>query len=237
MVGDIRKHMSDTDDVKMVSVGDQDFTPDQIAGFVENSNRLTSFEKDQGQSLEDMNKSWGRRGTQIGELKGQLETYQGKLGDIEAAELSKKQADPQYQDTQAARQQLDSLLSDMGYAKKADTIQELNTMTEGRQLLSEMDGLATKGNPYGEEGLPKFDTKEMLGFMDQYGVKNPEMAYDIMYKDEIATWKAGEMSKASPGGLHTDESSGAGQSKQPDPVKVTHKNIDELVRSSLNQQV
>jgi len=222
-IGGIPNKMSDTDKIQL---GDMEFDTDELQELVSAGQKLREFEEGQGQSLEDMNKSWGRRGQQIGELKQQIQEYESKLTSYT------NPTTPESQEIEQAKQTLGNLMNELGYVKKDEILTEVNAINEGRALLGEMQSLESQKNPYGAEELPKFETQQILEHMQETGIRNPERAYKDLYMDEIAEWKAEEKMKSRPSGLHTE--SGNAGNKQPSEVKVTAQNLEDMVRESLS---
>jgi len=86
----------------------------------------------------------------------------------------------------------DRKIRELGYVR-ADDVQ---TMIEQkiaekefiREFGAKIQSLEQKYN--GSDGLPKFEPEEVVTFMDQYGVKDPEMAYELKFKEELADARA-----------------------------------------------
>jgi len=84
------------------------------------------------------------------------------------------------------------------------------------------------------EGRPTTDPEKLLEFMaDPNNPKDPQNAYDIMFKDELNKWREEQLMKAKGQKFVTEEGSTAG-SKQ--PVPKTLKTFDEL-KSSLKEHL
>jgi len=85
------------------------------------------------------------------------------------------------------------------------------------------------GDEAKEVGKPKTTREELLGYMDENGIKNPNSAYKLMFEDELKSWEKSQVDSLRKPGLETDGSSVAG-SKAPNPVKVTKDNITEEIK-------
>lgn len=101
------------------------------------------------------------------------------------------------------------------------------------RLIEQADTLGGKYN--GEDGRPKFDRDEIFTYMQDNGIKNPELAYKMKYEPQLDSWKEQQLSKSKSRGLVTQSTSIAG-GKMPTPIKVTRDNLSQLIGESLNQQ-
>ena len=66
-----------------------------------------------------------------------------------------------------------------------------------------------------EKGQPKTTVEELLRYMEENGVRKPDVAYKLKYEAELDQWKQGQLSKIRQPGLQTQETSTAG-AKQPE---------------------
>jgi len=87
----------------------------------------------------------------------------------------------------------------------------------------------------GEDGRPKFKTEEILQYMKETGIRNPEKAYKDKYEKEVDSWKEAKLGLAKKPGMITEAGSTAG-GKEPARVPVTKDNLQELIRESLGQE-
>lgn len=98
------------------------------------------------------------------------------------------------------------------------------------KLLDEADSLQTEYD--GTDGRPPFKTEEILKYMAETGIRNPEKAYKDKYETEIDSWKEKQISGSRKPGLTTETASTAG-SKKPDEIRVTRDNLNKLVSEAL----
>ncbi len=103
---------------------------------------------------------------------------------------------------------------------------------EARDLLSGMKEMEGKYN--GLDGRPKFDTDNILAFMDQNGIRNPEAAYKLMHESEIDKWKEEQLSKAKGKGYPTELASGM-TTRKPSDVRPNRDNLEALISEALGQ--
>jgi len=86
----------------------------------------------------------------------------------------------------------------------------------------------------GTDGRPKFKTEEILQYMQETGIRNPEKAYKDKYEKEVDSWKEGKLGQARKSGMVTETGSTAG-GKEPTKVRVTRDNLDQLIKEALGQ--
>lgn len=101
----------------------------------------------------------------------------------------------------------------------------------GERLLDEVSSLVKEADQLGK---PKVSTEDLLEFMQERGFRNPNDAYEIMFKDQLKKWEKEQLASARPSGLYTQSSSTAG-SKNPSTVKVTRDNLEQMVSEELNR--
>ncbi len=105
---------------------------------------------------------------------------------------------------------------------------------EAEKLLDSCQGLEKEIT--GKDGRPVFKTQEILKYMDETGIRDPNKAYRIKYEPEIERWREEQLSKARGRGLVTEESSSAG-SKQAPEVKITRSNFDAMMKEALEGNI
>jgi len=85
-----------------------------------------------------------------------------------------------------------------------------------------------------EAGKPTTTREELLDYMNESGIKNPEAAYKLKFEDELKEWEKKQLDTLKRPGLVTEGSSSAG-SKEPMPVKVTKENLGELLKQAMEE--
>lgn len=102
------------------------------------------------------------------------------------------------------------------------------------KLLDEVNGLQTKID--GKDGRPAFQAREVLEYMQETGITNPELAYKAKYESEIDAWKESQLGKTKKSGFSTIDTSSAG-AKQPPKATITRDNLGEAIREALHPNV
>ena len=98
----------------------------------------------------------------------------------------------------------------------------IGSFLQARDLIDDAEAILTRA---GEEGKPKTTVDDLLTYMDETGIKSPDLAYKAKFDKELDTWKQTQLAKVKSGDMQTLDSSTAG-GKEPEIPKLT--NIDSL---------
>lgn len=98
------------------------------------------------------------------------------------------------------------------------------------KLLDEVEKL--EGSYNGSDGRPKFDKIDILTYMRDNGINNPETAYKVKFEKELDDWREKKISSAAKTNIVTNTATQTG-SKQPEDVKPTRDNLEQLINESL----
>lgn len=95
---------------------------------------------------------------------------------------------PVQEEQDPIKAQADSVLREMGYVRKDDVQSMVQSILEQREFVKEfgskMQELSKKYD--GSDGSPRFEAEDVARYMDDYGLKDPELAYEIMNKEALA---------------------------------------------------
>lgn len=95
------------------------------------------------------------------------------------------------------------------------------------------DAISLEGKYDGKDGRPAFVAQEMLEYMVENSISNPEVAYKIKYENEIDAWKESQLSRAKKPGMVTEGRSTTGF-KAPTDIRPNKDNLSRLVSEALN---
>lgn len=214
-------------EVGKIKLGEAEYAPEDLQGMVALASKVKEFEEKSGTDFDGLTSEFGKRAQTIGELRKKLEERKAKAIEKKLAtgkKLSQKELDRQAR-IEAKRL---GLVTEKSLKEMFD---KMATQREaGRDLLRKCGKLEKKED--GTKGKPAFKTKDMLDYMAESGIRNPQDAYDLKFKKELAKWREEQLSKRRPGGLVTEETSTAG-GKEPKRVKPTKDNLAQLVREEL----
>ena len=84
------------------------------------------------------------------------------------------------------------------------------------------------------DGKPEVDTESLFTYMKETGIRQPEVAYEVMFKDKLREIEMQKLQSIKPSPLYTQTGSTAG-GKSPAPVSVTKDNLSQLLEDVLTR--
>lgn len=219
----------ETDKIKL---GDQEFSTDELQDLIGAGRKLKEIEEKQGQPVEDILTSWGRRGETIGELKKEAE--QAKLLREENERL-KNPPSKEVIDQEQVKKEVYEEMKALGYAPKDELLKEFNELynrnRDGERLLSQVKKVSREAKT---DGKPEVTPEKLLEFMaDPSNPKDPQKAYNVMFEKELDEWKTERINKSKGSSILTETKSSAG-GKEFTPKRPGSR---EELRSSLTDQL
>lgn len=211
-----------------IKLGDREYSQDELSQLVGVAEKVSSLEKQYNTKLDKVWPEFGRSQNENRTLKEQLER-------VQAQARGNQDLDP---DT--ARQALEQARK-LGLVTKEDFKQFMTenfrdlyrVERETDSLLGDLDGLEREID--GKDGRPKFDKIAVLEHMRENGFKSPMKAYKDMYEEQLDQWKAQKLSAKAPGVYTTTQSTQG--SKQPQDVKITKNNLNDMVNAALQGEL
>ena len=212
-----------------VKVGEAEFTSEELSGLVESGKRLKDIETKQGQPLDKILESWGKRGERLGEWK--KATGAEKPEDFlkaKEAELNKPQEEV---DREKLKANVIREAKEFGLLTREEALEEFNKIYEtrraGERMFSSVNKVLKKAQA---DGKPVCTPEELLEFMAHPdNPKNPENAYKLKFEKELDDWKSGQLSKMSKKGIFTKEETTAG-GKEFTPKAPTSENLTDVLK-------
>lgn len=131
-------------------------------------------------------------------------------------------------------QQAVAKLKELGFISRDDVDREVSSkvmsVLAAKELLSETERLVREQS---ENGNPKLSSNELLEYMQETGIKRPELAYKAKFEKELDEIKEKKLSGIKPKGIITEDG-GAG-AKVPQAKPITRDNITEALSEVLNR--
>lgn len=229
------KEENETEDVKneetqeegeKITLGEAEFTQEELEELVGKAKKVSEFEEKQGQSWEDVTKSWGKRGERIGEMKKKLEEYE---------RLETERVKPQDQlDEEKVKAQVLAEARKFGLVTKEEFEKELTAtyqkLRAGEKTLEKTKKVIRSAS---KKGYPKVSEEDLLEYMnDPNNPADPQNAYDLMFRKEIREIDAKKLESIKKPGMVTERKSTAG-SKEFTPPKITRENLAQAIRDKL----
>lgn len=143
----------------------------------------------------------------------QLSEYEKELQDLRTKTQQQPNQQPAQQTVQLtaeqraqAIQQLDDLLKESKYLdERTRAISREERAAE--QLISDIGVVVTNAET---EGKPVANTEEVLNFMAETGIRNPQLAYEVMFRDDLKKIEEDKLLSLREKGMVTTSQSTAG---------------------------
>ena len=218
-------------ELEKIKIGEKEYTQEELSELVGLGELTKEVETKYNTKLDKVWPEYTKTTQELKVLKEEKEKWEeerakGKV--LTGEQLSEEEIAKQARE-QAKR--IGIALSDEVEEKVTRKVMEV---LEARDLLNTCKDHEEEIN--GKDGRPVFKTQEILAYMDETGIKNPEKAYKDKYEEELTRWKEEEFKKVKSRGLVTEERGGGG-AKEPKPLKVDKTNFEELVREALEGKI
>ena len=222
---DNKEQNMDTQDpnLEKVKIGDSELTLSEIEELVGAGRKLKEIEDKQGQPVEEILTSWGRRGEVIGEQKKQLQELDDLKRSIDNKPVAPQSSEEDEKAQIIAEARKYGLLDKDEAQKMFAELYQANRA--GEKLLSQTSRVVARAR---REGKPATTVDELLQFMaDPSNPKDPEKAYKLKFEKELDAYKEAQLNKLRKPDFFTTQESTAG-SRQPE--RQLPKNQEELIR-------
>lgn len=215
------KEEEQEEEIEKIKVGETEFAPEELEELVGKAQSIGDFEKKQGQTWEDVTKSWGKRGERIGEYKKQIEEYEEKIKSLENPP-EQEEVDKEKIKAKVIAEANEFGLLTRDEAKKMfeDYYQQSRS---GEKILAKVNKVLRKAK---KDGNPTTEPEKLLEFMrDPANPADPAKAYKMMFEDELDEIKQRKLQSMKKEEFVTQKGSTAGAKK---PIEKTPKSRDEL---------
>lgn len=195
-----------------IKIGEVEYSTQEVDDLMGAGKRLKEMEEKQGQPVDDILKSWGRRGEEIGNYKKQVEELNSKVAELskppkkEGEALTEAEIEVQ---VKAEAKKYGLLTSE----EARDLATEIyNNNRAGEKLLSRTSRVLKEAK---KDGRPVVEVEKLLEFMaNPDNPKDPQNAYDIMFKKELKDWETAQVGKLKNKGMATE--TGTSANKEPE---------------------
>lgn len=209
------------EEISKVKVGEEEYTQDELDRLVSLGKIGVEAEEKYNTKIDSVWPEYSKSRNEVKELREQVEAL--KQGNM--APISEGRTDDETSQAIEAAKKLGLMTAD----QFATFYQEQRA---SERILEKVEGLESEID--GKDGRPRFNKIEVLEFMRDNGITNPELAYKIKYEDQLDSWKEKKLSGAKKENIVTTQKSGS-TSKSPEEVKPNRDNLYDLVRESLGQ--
>ena len=229
---DNKDNNMDNQDPQTIKVGEKEYTPEQLQALVS-----------LGEIGQEMETKWN---TKIDKVYPEFSKAKNDLKALE--EENTRLKTPQQPTPPSVGEEMG--LSEEDLAKARKEARKIGIVTEDafdeflgnkfreyfvreRAIEKTMENLdRLESEISGEDGRPKFVKEDILRYMQETGVGNPESAYKLMHEKDLEAWRVKTLNEAKREGVYSEPASSAG-GKTPPTVKPTRDNLSSLVAEAL----
>lgn len=208
-----------------IKVGDEEYTEEDLGKLVGLGKTAREFEEKYDRPIAEYYPKYIEATGELAQIKKAQEAEKAAAAEEEAkrvAGLPREKLTPEQTRELAIKQ-----AEDLGLLHKGNIRESVAEIIEGYRLLDDVGGILAEAK---EAGKPTVSTDEFLKFMNERGIRNPDDAYQIMFRDELKKLDQEKLEGIKKEGLKTQEGSTAGSKKQPTALPPVDK---ESLRKSL----
>ncbi len=227
---DIFEETQEQEAPEKIKVGEKEYSQDELNKFVGLGEMATELESKWNTKLDRLYPEYTKKSQKLSELEDWKTKQEEESTKAEEEKLVQKSTEAELSPEEQAKL-IKQELGKYGVVTKDDIFKYIADFNQGQSILSDIDGIVSSAK---EDGKPVATRQEIVDYMDENGVKNPKIAYKLMFEDELKDWETKQIGKIKKSGLVTEEGSTAG-SKSPAPVKVTKDNLQALLSAALEE--
>ena len=207
--------VKEAQEVEKVKVGEKEYSQEELSSVVGLGEKARDFETKWNRPIDQLYPDYTQKSQKLSD-------YEKREKEAEEAKLKEKVEAKEELSPEEARKVVLAEADILGLVHQGNVNQFINSFLQARDLLDDTDAIVSQTQ---EEGKPKTTTQELLAYMEETGIKSPELAYKSKFEKELDEWKEKQLSKVKGNSMQTLDTSNAG-SKQPEQKQP--KNWDEL---------
>src|SRR3990167_9060394 len=198
-----------------IKLGEKEYTQDELSKLVGLGETATELETKWNTKIDRLYPEYTKATQERKELEDKIKAFEEKQVDTKA-KAGEELTDEEIK--QRARTEAKSL----GLISVDDVNEYIYRALEARDLKEDIEATVETNKA---DGKPETNFDDLVGYMQTSGVRNPQDAYDLMFKNELKTWERKQIDSVKKSGMVTEETSTAGAKQPPQRVAVTKENI------------
>lgn len=206
---------------EVIKLGDKEYSPDELDRLVGLGQKAVELEQKWDTKLDRLMPEFSRSREELKALKAQQEEAAKKAVETQTENVDEKEQERLVREN----------AKKFGLMTQEDFDNLYANRRAGEKLLESTESVVTKAV---EAGNPKTNVEELLTYMAETGIKNPQTAYEVMFKAQLREIEMKKLNDIRPNGLITNSGSTAG-AKTPEPVTVTKDNLSSMLDSVLRR--
>lgn len=197
-----------------IKVGNEEYTEEELAGLV-------GLGKIAKESEEKYNRPISKFWPEYTKAQQKLSEYEEAQRSSQESEQQRIAQTPQEELTPEQLQQRALAEADkLGLIHSGNIQQQVANVIEGYRLLDAVDEVIDTAQ---SDGNPAVSREDLLNYMRDEGIKRPQVAYELMFKDQLKEIEQKKVKSIKPEGMKTQETTSAGSEKTPEPKSPTNR--------------
>lgn len=197
-----------TPEPEKIKLGEAEYTQEELNELVKLGGIAKEYEEKWDRKVDTIYPKYLEATRKLSELEKQIEEQKTEAPTVEPGSPDE------------VKKQAISQAKELGLVTVEDINNYIDARIQGVQLREDIKGLIDDAK---EKGTPVPNEEDLLNYMAESGVRNPEKAYKLMYEEQLDSWKEEQLKKIKPEGLKTQPQSTAGNTKMPEPKIATNK--------------
>lgn len=207
-----------------IKLGEEEFSQEELSQLVGLGKSYKEIESKYNTKLDRVWPEFGKSQNRVKELEAELENMK------KASQMPKDLDENAVREAKEAARKIGLVTDEQFTEFMGKNFRQFYQQERAAERLLD-DCKDFEGEFDGKDGRPAFKTEEILEYMRDTGIKNPELAYKTKFESQLDSWKESQLAKAKRPGLTTvTETQGF---KEPKQVKITTNNLQDLIREQL----
>lgn len=207
-----------------IKLGEEEFSQEELSQLVGLGKSYKEIESKYNTKLDRVWPEFGKSQNRVKELEAELENMK------KASQTPKDLDENAVREAKEAARKIGLVTDEQFTEFMGKNFRQFYQQERAAERLLD-DCKDFEGEFDGKDGRPAFKTEEILEYMRDTGIKNPELAYKTKFESQLDSWKESQLAKAKKPGLTTvTETQGF---KEPKQVKITTNNLQDLIREQL----
>ena len=198
-----------------IKLGEKEYTQDELSKLVGLGETANELETKWNTKIDRLYPEYTKATQDKKELEAKLKEYEEKQVE------SKVQSGAELTPEELAKQTRAELRK-VGGITTEDVNDYIYRALEARDLKEDIEAVVETNKAAGK---PETDFEGLVGYMQTSGVRNPQDAYDLMFKNELKEWERKQIDSIKRPGMVTEDTSTAGAKQPPQRVAITKENI------------
>lgn len=221
---DTKTEEQSTEQPVPIKLGDKEYTQEELQELVGLGSQAKELESRWDTKIDRLMPEYSRSREELKTLKEQAETKAQTI-------IDEKKDQGQELSPEEQRRLIKEELKKYDVMTRDDFEVEYANRKAGDKLLEKTEAVISKAVA---EEMPKTNVEELLTYMAETGIKDPNNAYELMFKKELREIEMKKLQSIRPQGIYTNSSSTAG-AKTPAPVSITKDNLGQLLDDVLTR--